>query len=84
MINDDVVRCPLCGGFSQKVERPDLLWALKNPALREQIEKYIAELLKCPVKELSAVVATQAGRDFQKDVHTWNACVPMWRRSPKE
>jgi len=83
MVNDDVVKCPLCGGFTH-IERKDLLEALKNTRLREQIEKYIAELLKSPVEELSTVGTTQAGRDFQKDVHTWNPCVPMWRRSPKE
>jgi hypothetical protein len=83
MVNDDVVKCPLCGGFAH-IERPDLLAALKEPRIREQIEKYIAELLKSPVDELSGVGATQAGRDFQKDVHSWNPWVPMWRRSPKE
>jgi len=83
MVNDDVVKCPLCGGFTH-IERPDLLAALKEPRIREQIEKYIAELLKSPVDELSSVGASHAGRDFQKDVHSWNPCVPMWRRSPKE
>jgi len=82
MVNDDVVKCPLCGGFTH-IERPDLLAALKEPRIREQIEKYMAELLRTPVDELSGVGAT-AGRDFQKDVHSWNPCVPMWRRSPKE
>lgn len=83
MVNDDVVKCPLCGGFTH-IEHAELLEALKNARLREQIQNYIAELLKSPVEELSTVGATQAGRDFQKDVHTWNPCVPMWRRSPKE
>jgi hypothetical protein len=36
------------------------------------------------VDDLAAVGATQSGRDFQKDVHSWNPCVPMWKRSPKE
>ena len=83
MLNDDVVKCPLCGGFTH-IEKPELLDALKNPHLREQVEKYVAELLKSPVEELSTVGATQAARDFQKDVHKWNPCVPMWNRSPKE
>jgi hypothetical protein len=83
MVNDDVVECPLCGGFTH-IERPDLLAAQQEPRIREQIEKYITELLKSPVEELSSVGAGQAGRDFQKDVHSWNPCVPMWRRSPKE
>ena len=83
MINDDVVKCPLCGGFTH-VENPALLDALRNPRLREQVEKYIAQLLKSPVEELSVVGAARAGGDFQKEVHNWNPCVPMWRRSPKE
>lgn len=83
MINDDVVKCPLCGGFSH-IERPDLLAALKNPRLREQVENYVAELLKSPLEELATIGPKPAGGDFQKDVHSWNPCVPMWRRSPKE
>ena len=83
MINDDVVKCPLCGGFTH-VEQANLLAALKEPRVREQMEKYISELLKSPVDELAPVGATQKGRDFQKDVHSWNPCVPMWKRSPKE
>ena len=83
MVNDDVVKCPVCGGFTH-VERLDLLQMLKEPRNRELIGKYIAELLKSPVDKSSTVGATQSGRDFQKDVHSWNPCVPMWRRSPKE
>ena len=83
MVNDDVVKCPLCGGFTH-IERPDLLAALKNTRLREQIEQDITQLLKSPVEDLTTVGATQTGRDFQKDVHSWNPCVPMWKRSPKE
>jgi hypothetical protein len=83
MANDDVVKCPLCGGFTH-IEKPGLLATLRNPRLREQVEGYIAELLKSPIDELTSVGATRSARDFQKDVHGWNPCVPMWRRSPKE
>ena len=38
MINDDVAKCPLCGGFTH-IDQPDLLAALKEPRIREQIEK---------------------------------------------
>src|ERR1700739_2284587 len=69
MVNDDVVKCPLCGGFTH-IENPALVEALKNPRLREQVEKYITELLKSPVEELSTVGATQSGSDFQKEVTT--------------
>jgi hypothetical protein len=83
MINDDVVKCPLCGGFTH-IENKELLAALKEPRIRQQVEKYISDLRKSSVGDLSSVGATQSGRDFQKDVHSWNPCVPMWRRSPKE
>jgi len=83
MINDDVVKCPLCGGFTH-IEQHELLGALREPRIREQIEKYIAELLKSPVDELNAVGATQSGRDLQKEAHNWNPCVPNWRRTAKE
>ncbi len=83
MINDDVVKCPLCGGFTH-IANKELLTALKQPRIREQIEKYISERLKSPVDESSTVGAKQPGSDFQKNVHSWNPYVPMWRRSPKE
>jgi hypothetical protein len=83
MIDDDVVKCPLCGGFTH-IEDKELLAALKEPRIREQVERYISDLLKSPVDELTTVAATQTSRDFQKEVHSWNPCVPMWRRSPKE
>jgi hypothetical protein len=51
MANDDVVKCPLCGGFTH-VEKPDLRAALHNPLLREQVELFIAPLLKSPITDL--------------------------------
>lgn len=83
MVNDDCVKCPLCGGFTH-IEKPELLEVLKSPRIREQLERYIAELLKPPVDDLNTLGATQSGHDFQKDVHSWNPCVPTWRRSPKD
>jgi hypothetical protein len=83
MVNDDVVKCPLCGGFTH-IEKTDLREALKNPRLREQVEFYIAQLLKSTAEDLTTVGAAQASSSFQNDVHSWNPCVPMWKRSPKE
>ena len=89
MADDNVVKCPLCGGFSH-IEDPQLLKALAEPRIREQIENYLASLLKTPLEELAGVgvAGVPAGKpevhDFQKEVHSWNPCVPMWRRSPKE
>jgi hypothetical protein len=83
MENDDVVKCPLCGGFSH-IENPELRAALKNGRVQEQIKKYISELLQSPLDDKRPVEATGAGRDFQRDVHKWDPRVPMWQRSPKE
>jgi hypothetical protein len=84
MINDDVVKCPLCGGFTH-IENVELRKALEEPRIREQVENFIAALLKSPLDELIGVgTGKPVPTDFQKEVHKWNPCVPMWRRSPKE
>jgi hypothetical protein len=84
MINDDLVKCPLCGGFTH-VDKPELLAALNDPKIRQQIENYVAELLRPLAGELASVaVGPSPDRDFNRDVHKWNPNIPMWRRSPKE
>jgi hypothetical protein len=84
MINDDLVKCPMCGGFTH-IESPQLVAALNDPNIRKQVERYVAELVNAPAEELASVGAGKPEvRDFQKDVHNWNPFVPMWRRSPKE
>jgi len=84
MVNDDLVKCPLCGGFTH-VDKPELLAALNDPKIRRQVENYVVELLRSPAGELTSVATSQPlGRDFNKDVHSWNPNVPVWRRSPKE
>jgi hypothetical protein len=84
MVNDDLVKCPLCGGFTH-IDKPELLAALNDPKIRRQVEKYVGELLASPVGDLTGVTAGQPhGRDFNKDVHNWNPNIPVWRRSPKE
>ena len=84
MVNDDLVKCPLCGGFTH-VDKPEMLVALKDPKIRQQVESYVAELLRSTPGEFAAVAAGEPQRgDFDKDVHKWNPNVPVWRRSPKE
>lgn len=82
MVNDDLVKCPLCGGFTH-VDK-DLLAVLNDPNIRLQVENYVAKLFRSP-SELAAVATGQPqNRDFNKDVHNWNPNLPVWRRSPKE
>jgi hypothetical protein len=84
MLNDDAVKCPLCGGFTH-IDKPELLAALQDPKIRQQLEIYVAGLLRSTAGELASVAVGQSsGRDFNKDVHRWNPNIPVWRRSPKE
>jgi len=81
MEKDQTVGCPLCQGNGQ-VRRSRLSHALSDRVLREKLEAYVAELLG----EASgpAEVGANGSRDFQKEVHSWNPELPIWRRSPKE
>jgi hypothetical protein len=84
MVNDDLVKCPLCGGFTH-IEKPELLAALHDPTIRQQVEGYVAELLQSPPREMVGVAESPAqAHDFNKEVHKWNPNVAVWRRSPKE
>jgi hypothetical protein len=82
MINDDLVKCPLCGGFTH-VDKSELLEALRDPNLRQSVENCLTQLLAISGAEPAARAAADV-RDFNKDVHQWNPHVPVWRRSPKE
>ncbi|HUO24621.1 MAG TPA: hypothetical protein VMU61_03080 [Candidatus Aquilonibacter sp.] len=84
MVNDDLVKCPLCGGFTH-VDQPALLAALNDPKIRQQIGNYMAELLRHPSSQLAGVASGQPhSQDHTRDVHNWNPNMPIWRRSPKE
>lgn len=85
MVNDDLVKCPLCGGFTH-VAKLELVSALNDPKIRQQVESFVAELLRSGSGELAGVAAAgkPQSQDFNKDVHKWNPNVPVWRRSPKE
>jgi hypothetical protein len=84
MINDDLVKCPLCGGFTH-IQQPELVAALNNADVRGKIERLVAELLQSSTEDLVGVgVGKPQVRDFQKEIHKWNSSLPMWQRSPKE
>jgi hypothetical protein len=81
MANDAFITCPLCHGHSE-VRRSELIALLTDRSLPEQAQKYLAELLDAEANLTG--VSANGPRDFEKDVHSWNPQLPMWRRSPKE
>jgi len=72
------VKCPLCEGQGE-LSRSELAEQFANQELRRRLDARIAEILEDDVAAVGPKV-----RDFQKEVHSWNPTLPIWRRSPKE
>jgi hypothetical protein len=73
------VKCPLCEGQGELL-RSEIAEKFTNQELRQRLDARIAEILE----DNTLACAAPKARDFQKEVHTWNPTLPMWRRSPKE
>lgn len=73
------VKCPLCEGQGELL-RSEIAEKFRNQELRKRLDARITEILE----DSAVAYATPKARDFQKEVHTWNPTLPMWRRSPKE
>ena len=73
------VRCPLCEGQGELL-RSEISERFLNPELRKRLDARISEILE----DSAVALAAPRTRDFQKEVHSWNPALPMWRRSPKE
>ncbi len=78
MASEHVLKCPLCGGSTQ-IERSELPEALEIPRLREQLEKYAAELLRPSAK----LATNQTSSEVDEKSPRWNPCVPVWRGNAK-
>jgi len=81
-----VVACPLCAGQGE-VSLEAIVDLFSDPELRQRFESRIAEIADV----CNSVSSTGTGKvpdfrklDFQKEVHTWNPTLPIWRRSSKE
>jgi hypothetical protein len=80
----DRLKCPVCDGEGE-VWRYQLIQFFTDPDLKTKIDSYLGSTR--PAEEDTAEVAAAPDtqpRNFQKDVHSWNPQLPMWRRSPKE
>jgi hypothetical protein len=80
----DRLQCPLCAGHGE-ARRSRLIEFFSDPELKSKIDAYLASITPTgdDTAELVGVPGGQP-RNFQKDVHSWNPQLPMWRRSPKE
>ncbi len=81
--NHDVLQCPLCKGHGE-VRRVELIERLSDAELKAKIEAYLGDIVQSDEKPELASIAAPSTRNFQKDVHSRNPQLPMWRRSPKE
>ena len=83
--NHDLLMCPVCQGRGE-VLRSEVTEQLTNGELKSRLDALLAQVVPPDTSpELATVAVREAEpRDFQKDVHSWNPELPMWRRSPKE
>jgi hypothetical protein len=84
--NHKILVCPLCSGHGG-VRQSELSDLFTGDGLRTRISRCLAGNDPALPEEGELVAAgahETGGRDFQKDVHSWNPQLPIWRRSPKE
>jgi hypothetical protein len=79
--SQDVVTCPLCKGHGE-IRRAELADRRNDGELKSRVDATLGGLE--PAEEAAMAAQGNESRNFQKDVHSWNPQLPMWRRSPKE
>jgi hypothetical protein len=80
-MEENKVKCPLCEGHGELSHLEIALFT--TPELRKRLDARIAEILEGE-EILAGATSAPATRNFEREVHTWNPQLPMWRRSPKE
>ena len=75
------VKCPVCEGQGE-VLPAEIVERFLNPELRNRLDARIEEIAEICTSE--GGVARAKVLNFQREVHTWNPTLPIWRRSPKE
>jgi hypothetical protein len=79
--HDNKIKCPLCDGQGE-LTPTSIAERFTTPELRQRLNARIAEILED--HQLAGATTGRQPRNFEKEVHTWNPTLPMWRRSPKE
>jgi len=80
MKDEDLLQCPLLQGLDA-MHRAELLGFLNDSSLRQKLEICLAGREKNPAQ---AACDQETGRDFNRDVHSWNPQKLVFSRSPKE
>jgi hypothetical protein len=83
--NHDLLKCPVCHGHGEFL-RSEVGEQLTSGELKSRLDTLLAEGIppEASLELATAAVRDGESRDFQRDVHSWNPQLPMWRRSPKE
>ena len=84
--NRDQLKCPLCEGHGE-IRLARLLELVENREIMSLIDSCLSKACDPSDSEpelVETIVGSSTERNFQKDVHSWNPQLPMWRRSPKE
>lgn len=86
MKDQELLKCPLPKA-ANVVRGADPLGLMNDDKLQERVEICVAGAPRSSdgVQKTGSVVnKSPEKRDFQKDVHTWNTKLSLWRRSAKE
>jgi hypothetical protein len=86
MKDEDLMQCPLLQGLDA-MHRAELLGMLNQSNLRERLEKCLSEHSNtAQALAEPAQVGSNAPKcmEFEKEVHSWNPNVQLWRRGAKE
>ena len=84
--NHKLLVCPLCHGDGE-VSTSELSDLFTGDGLRTRISRCLTAADSTLNEEGELVAAgprENVSCDFQRDVHSWNPQLPIWRRSPKE
>ncbi len=75
------VKCPLCEGAGELMPSA-IVEKFLTPELRKRLDGRIAEI----AEGLNSATSATKGKvlNFQREVHSWNPALPIWRRSAKE
>jgi len=83
MTDKELLQCPLLQGLDG-MRRAELLGVMNSSNLRTKLEECLAGKRHATAGVKEPASTNGCEQDFEKQVHSWNPEVPLWRRSNKE